>query len=74
MSVLAEIEQQAMRLSQKDRGQLATKLLASLGHPFDGDEDIVALALERDREMDENPESVLSEEEFWNSIDDFRRQ
>jgi hypothetical protein len=75
MSVLTEIEEKAMSLSKKDRGQLASKLLASLGSPFDDDdEDVIELALKRDREMDEDPDTVMSEEEFWASLDEFRRQ
>lgn len=75
MSVVAEVEEKALSLSKKERGQLAEKLIASLGSPFDDeDEDLIELALRRDREMDEHPETVMSEEEFWMSLEEFRRR
>ena len=73
MSVVAEAEKLALSLSNTDRGKLISRLIDSLGSPFDGeDEDVIALALERDREMDEHPETVMSEEEFWGSLEEFR--
>lgn len=75
MSVIAELEEKAMTLTKKDRGELASRLLASLGSPFgDDDEDLVELALRRSKEMDENPDMVMSEEEFWGSLEEFRRR
>jgi len=53
---------------------LASRLIASLGSPFDDDEDVIQLALQRDREMDEHPETIMSEEKFWASIDEYRRK
>lgn len=73
MSVIAEAEELALSLSTLERGELISKLIDSLGSPFgDADEEILALALERDREMDERPETVMSEEEFWGSLEEFR--
>ena len=72
MSLLAEIEAKAMGLTKKERGELASKLIASLGTPFEDDEDLVELALRRSKEMDEDPGMVMSEEEFWQSLKEFR--
>ncbi|MFN0278908.1 MAG: hypothetical protein ACKVRN_09925 [Pyrinomonadaceae bacterium] len=75
MSVIAEAEQLALSLSKADRGRLASKLIASLGHSFDDDdEDIIELSLRRSKEMDENPETVMTEEEFWASLEEYRRR
>jgi len=74
MSVIAEVEEKAMTLSKAERGELVSRLIASLGSPFDDDEDVIELALQRDREMDEHPENIISEEEFWASIDEYRRK
>jgi len=73
MSAVAEAEKLALSLSNSDRGKLISRLIDSLGTPFDGeDEDVIALALERDREMDERPETAMSEEEFWGLLEEFR--
>lgn len=75
MSVIAEAEELALSLPKPERGKLVSKLIASLGSPFeDDDEDVIALVLERDREMDEHPETVMSEDEFWASLEEFRRK
>ena len=72
MSVIAEAEQLAFQLSDSDRAKLADKLIASLPSPFvDDDEDWVEEALRRDREMDEQPETVLTEEQFFASIKEY---
>ncbi len=70
MSAIAEVEQLALSLSKADRGKLASKLIESLGSPFgdDHDDDWVEEALRRGREMDENPEKVLTETEFFDSL------
>lgn len=65
----AETIEQALRLPDSSRARLAEKLIASLPSPFvDEDEEWIEEALRRDREMDENPDSVMSEEEFFNSL------
>lgn len=74
MSIVAEVEEKAMTLSKAERGHLASRLIASLGSPFDDDEDVYELALRRDKEMDEHPETVMSSEEFWASIEEYRRK
>ena len=75
MSVVAELEEKAMGLTKMERGDLASRLIASLGSPFDDDnKDEVELALRRSKEMDENPDMVMSEEQFWASLEEFRRR
>ena len=75
MSVVTELEEKAMSLTKMERGDLASRLIASLGGPFDDDnEDEVELALRRSKEMDENPDMVMSEEKFWDSLEEFRRR
>ena len=74
MSVIAEAEELALSLSKADRGRLASKLIESLGNPFEDDEDIIELSLRRAKEMDEHPETVMSEEEFWASLEEYRRR
>ncbi len=74
MSVVSEAEtiERALKLSDSSRAELAEKLIASLPSPFvDEDEDWVEEAMRRDREMDENPESVMTEEEFFSSLRDY---
>lgn len=71
MSVISEAEtiEQALKLPDESRAKLAEKLIESLPSPFvDEDEDWVEEALRRDREMDENPDSVMTEEEFFASL------
>jgi len=75
MSAIAEVEQLALGLSTKDRGALISKLIESLGSPFrDEDEDVGELARRRDEEASEHPELIMSEEEFWDSIKQYRRK
>ena len=71
MSIIAEAEELALSLSESDRAKLAEKIIASLPSPFvEEDEDWVEEALRRDREMDENPESVMTHDEFFTSLRD----
>jgi hypothetical protein len=75
MSTVSDVEKIAMRLPKNERGLLASRLIASLGSPsVETDQDVIELAMQRDRDMDEDPKSVISEEEFWRSIDGFRRK
>jgi putative addiction module component (TIGR02574 family) len=69
MAVIAEAEELALSLSESDRGKLAEKLIASLPTPHvHEDEDWVNEALRRDREMDDDPGSVMTHEQFFASI------
>jgi len=74
MSVITEVEELAFKLSDSERGRLADKLIASLPSPFAREDDEwVEEAMRRDREMDENPESVMTHEEFFASLKDHIR-
>ena len=71
MSAVSETEtvEQALRLPDSSRAKLAEKLIASLPSPFvDEDEDWIEEASRRDREMDADPNSVMNEEEFFDSL------
>jgi hypothetical protein len=72
MSVITEIEEKALSLPEQDRARLADRLIASLPEDFI-DEDEIAEALRRDQEMDENPEMVISHEEFFKFFEDRRK-
>jgi putative addiction module component (TIGR02574 family) len=75
MSVVTEAEELALSLSDADRAKLAEKLIASLPSPLvEEDNDWIAEAMRRDKEMDENPESVLTKEEFFTSLKEYIRQ
>lgn len=63
MSVIAEIEKQALSLPEQDRAKLADRLIASLPENFI-DEDDIEEALRRDREMDEDPSKVITLEQL----------
>lgn len=63
MAVVTEIEELALALSDQDRARLADKLIASLPENFI-DEDVIAEALRRDREMDEDPSKVITLEQL----------
>ncbi len=52
-----------------------TAALKIMESPFDDDEeDIIELSLRRAKEMDEHPETVISEDEFWASLEEYRRR
>ena len=62
MSVIAEAEKLVFSLSEKDRAKLVGKILRSL--PMYADDGGLEEALRRDREMDENPDSMITIEEL----------
>lgn len=64
MSVVADAEELALSLSESDRAKLAAKLLRSLRPILDEDDEGVAEAIRRDRELTENPDLGLSVEEL----------
>lgn len=65
-----EVEKLAFGLADSERARLVGKLLASLPSPLsDDDDDGVDEALRRSRDMDENPEMSLTQEEFMTSFD-----
>ncbi len=74
MSVITEVEELALSLPASDRGKLAEKLIRSLPSPgWDDEDDGIEEALRRSREIDENPEMSLTEEEFFASFEKYRR-
>jgi len=66
MSAIAEAEKLVFSLSEKDRAELVGKILRSLPHY--ADDGGLAEARRRDREMDENPDSILTMEQLDNMI------
>lgn len=65
MSAITEVEQSALRLPTKERGQLIEKLIRSLPGPFiEDDEDGIEEALRRSIEMDENPDMCITIEQL----------
>jgi putative addiction module component (TIGR02574 family) len=72
MSVVAEIEKQALSLSDQDRARLADRLIASLPQDFI-DQDEIEEALRRSREMDEDPSRAISHEEFFKYFEERRK-
>ena len=76
MSIETEVEtiEQALKLPESSRAKLAEKLIASLPSPFVAeDDDWVDEASRRDREMDEDPDSVMTHAEFFDSLKEYRR-
>jgi len=71
MSVIADIEKQALNLPDQERAKLADLLLASLPSDFTDDDEIEE-ALRRSKEMDEDPSRVISHEEFFKFFEDRR--
>lgn len=71
---IADVEKLAMELSAPERRKLAEKLIASLPGPFiEDDDDGVEEALRRSREMDENPDMSLTENDFMASFEAYER-
>ncbi len=62
MSVIADAEKLIFSLPEKDRLELVGKILRSL--PLYADDGGLAEARRRDREMDENPDSIISMEQL----------
>jgi hypothetical protein len=71
MSVIADLEKQALNLPDQERAKLADLLLASLPSDFTDDDEIEE-ALRRSKEMDEDPSRVISHEEFFKFFEDRR--
>ena len=68
MSTITEAEKLIFTLSEKDRGMLVSKILKSLPPILYDEDGGLAEALRRDREMDENPESIISMEQLDDMI------
>ncbi len=69
MSIVADIEKQAMDLPEQERAKLADRLIASLPPDFTDDDEIEE-ALRRSREMDSDPSRVISHGEFFKFFED----
>ena len=63
MSVIADIEKQALDLPEQERAKLADRLIASLPPDFIYEEEIEE-ALRRSREMDEDPGKAITLEQL----------
>ena len=72
MSIIADIEKQALNLPDQDRAKLADRLIASLPPDFTDDDEIEE-ALRRSKEMDNDPSRIISHEEFFKFFEDRRR-
>lgn len=74
MLAVTDVLELALSLSKPERGKLISRLIESLGAPVEVDEaDWIAEALRRDKEMDEDPDCVLTHEEFKAGLAEFRR-
>ena len=68
---IAELTDKALALPPEEKAELNDALVNSMPPPLSmSDEDAIALALERDREMDENPDAAISHEEFLKHFPD----
>ena len=64
MSVVAEVEEQALSLTPKERGELITKLLRSLPEPSSDEDNSVTVALNRREQLRQDPDIAISLEEL----------
>jgi hypothetical protein len=69
MVTLPEIEQTAMQLPDRERAVLAAHLLDSLPSVLHDEDDGVAKAIRRDAELDTDPETGVSLQEFRQSFE-----
>ncbi len=72
MSVIADIEKQALDLPDQERAKLADRLIASLPPDFTYEEEITE-AERRSLEMDTEPSKVLSHDEFFKFFEERRK-
>jgi hypothetical protein len=72
MATLSELEPQVLALPERDRADLAARLLSSLPPVLDEEDDGVAEALRRAREAELDPSACISMEEFERGIDRLR--
>lgn len=68
MVTLAEIETLAFTLPESDRAKLAAELLDSLPGVLVEDDEGLAEALRRSKEMDRDPSVCLTHEEFLKAV------
>lgn len=65
---IAELEEQAMQLPQDQRAALAAHLLSSLPAILHDDDEGIAEAMRRDAELDRDPSSGLTLQEFRQTL------
>jgi hypothetical protein len=63
VQTLSEIEREAMKLPDRSRAYLVSRLLASLPAVLSDDDEGVAEAMRRSAELDRNPEMAIALEE-----------
>ncbi len=68
MSSLREIKDSALKLNSEQRASLASSLLASLPNSLESEDDGVAEAMTRDRELDASPEIGLTLTDLRNAV------
>ena len=68
MTTIAEIEAEAMRLTESERAILATRLLGSLPAVLFEEDLGVAEAMRRDEELDRDPSAGMTLEELRASL------
>ncbi len=68
MQTLSDIEREAMKLPDRDRASLASRLLNSLPAVLSDDDDGVAEALRRSAEMDRDPSASMTLEELRQTV------
>lgn len=71
MQTLAELEHGAMELPENERAVLAAHLLNSLPACLSDEDDGVAEALRRERELDQNPVVAMSINELKSALKTF---
>jgi len=74
MPTVEEIQPQALALCERDRAELASILLVSLPPFLDDEDEGVTEALRREMEMDADPSSRMTLEEFKSGVAVSRRQ
>jgi putative addiction module component (TIGR02574 family) len=68
MQTLADIEREAMKLPDRDRACLASRLLESLPAVLSDDDDGLAEAIRRSAEMDKDPGAAMTLEEVRQAV------
>ena len=68
MVTVAKLEEQAMQLLQDQRAAIAAHLLSSLPAILHDDDDGIAEAMRRDAELDRDPPSGQTLQEFRQSL------
>jgi putative addiction module component (TIGR02574 family) len=68
MQTLADIEREAMKLPDRDRAYLASRLLDSLPEVLSADDDGLAEANRRSAEMAKDPGSAMTFEEVRQAV------